>query len=98
MVVEYSDWRDSYDTDFSTIQRVYVTGRDPDDTNNTFDMVDLDGLKHVEGIYVNDSRDVDKFRAGVTVEVVYVLDELKADSLQGGKNYSNIVLEIYIIN
>ncbi len=79
-----------------TIQRVYVTGQDPADAPNTFDMITADGKKHVEGIYVNSPQDINKFRDGAIVGIVYVMDELKSSQVNGEKNYSNIVLEMSV--
>jgi hypothetical protein len=78
------------------IQRVYVTGQDVADAPNTFDMVTTDGRKHVEGIYVNSPQDINKFREGVSVEIVYAMDELKSSQSHGEKSYSNIVLEMSV--
>ena len=50
----------------------------------------------MEGIYVNSPEDVALYQVGRKVNVVYVLDELKMPSSNGGKNYLEIVLEVAI--
>jgi hypothetical protein len=80
------------------IQRVYVTGQDATTFPNTFDMITNEGCTRVEGIYVNNHEDIQKFKRGAAVDFVYAMDELKASSSQGEKNYSNIVLEMSISN
>jgi len=78
------------------INRVYVTGQDRSDLPNTFDLLSGDGQLRMEGIYVNSPEDVALYQVGRRVEVVYVMDELKMPLSDGGKNYSEIVVEVSI--
>lgn len=78
------------------IARVYVAGQDRSDVPNAFDLSCSDGTVRMEGIYVNSPEDVALYQVGRKVNVVYVLDELKMPSSNGGKNYLEIVLEVAI--
>ena len=78
------------------IKRVYVAGQDRSDVPNAFDLLSGNGQVQMEGIYVNSPEDVALYQVGRKVDVVYALDELKAPLPDGGKNYSEIVLEVSI--
>lgn len=78
------------------IKRVYVAGQDRSDVPNAFDLASSDGTVLMEGIYVNSPEDVTLYQVGRQVNVVYVLDELKMPSPDGGKNYLEIVFEVSI--
>lgn len=78
------------------VKRVYVAGQDRSDAPNAFDLSSSDGTVRMEGIYVNSPEDVALYQVGRKVDIVYVLDELKMPSPDGGKNYLEIVLEVSI--
>jgi hypothetical protein len=78
------------------IERTYVAGQDRLSAPNTFDMRMTSGEMRMEGIYTNLPEDVALYRPGRKVEVVYVLDELKGTSPDGGARYSEIVLEVSV--
>lgn len=78
------------------IKRVYVAGQDRSDVPNAFDLLSGDGQVQMEGIYVNSPEDVAFYQVGRKVHIVYALDELKMPLPDGGRNYSEIVLEVYI--
>ncbi|MCA3175839.1 MAG: hypothetical protein ING36_09920 [Burkholderiales bacterium] len=79
------------------IQRVYVTGMDDYDQNNTIDLLLDDGSIRMEGIYVNNEADIKLFRVGCRVELVCVLDELKRQPAPDGNvNYLEIPLEVAV--
>lgn len=79
------------------ITRTYVSGQDLEKVDNTFDMVLPDGSVHTESIFVHDIKDNDLYRVGHFVQIVYALDELKAQpASRGNTNYSEIVLEVAV--
>lgn len=78
------------------IQRRYRTGMDSGTIPNTFEMVCDDGEICEEGIYANSSHDEALFQPGKRVEILYVFDELKVPSRDGGPQYSDIVVEVSI--
>jgi len=76
------------------ISRAYVAGQDRSAGNNTIDLIARDGSVFPVGIYTNDKQDVELFREGYWVEMVYALDELKQQpASDGGVNYSKVALE-----
>lgn len=77
------------------IDRLFVSGQEQDSEENAFDLLLDDGSIHTESIFVNNKSDIDLFKKGSRVEVLYALDELKSDS-PGGANYSEIVLEMAV--
>lgn len=76
------------------VSRAYVAGQDRSAANNTVDLIVRDGSILPVGIYANDKRDVELFREGCWVEMVYALDELKLQpASDGGVNYAKVALE-----
>jgi len=79
------------------INRAYFAGQDEPGINNTVDLIMSDNSIRAEGIYTNNEDDVKFFCIGHRVDIVYALDELKKQPGEGGgKNYSDIVLEMAI--
>lgn len=79
------------------VQRAYVAGQDPSDSNNTIDLKLNDGAVQTVGIYVNKKTDAGLFRPGCRVGIVYALDELKQQpAADGGINYAKIALEMAV--
>lgn len=79
------------------IKEAYVAGQDQSVTNNTVDLVTPDGRIVSVGIYTNDIQDVDLFREGSWIEMVYALDELKMQpASDGSTNYSRVALEVAV--
>jgi hypothetical protein len=80
------------------IQRAYVVGQDESVVvNNEIELRLDDGSVQAEGIYVSNEDDVNLFRVGHRVEVVYALDELKRQpAADGGINYSRVTLEMAV--
>lgn len=79
------------------IKRAYIAGQDDDGVNNTVDLAQKDGAVVSVGIYTNNIKDVDLFKPGSTVNVVYALDELKKQPARdGGVNYSRVALEMAV--
>lgn len=79
------------------ICRAYAAGQDRSASNNTVDLVARDGSVSSVGIYTNEKQDVELFREGCWVEMVYALDELKLQpASDGGVNYSKVALEAAI--
>lgn len=79
------------------IIKTYVVGQDPSPVDNGFTLLLKDGSTYKGGIY-DYTKKADKklFKIGATVEMVYVLDELKRPSPTGEKNYLDIVLEMAV--
>ncbi|WP_232776919.1 hypothetical protein [Rahnella sp. AA] len=79
------------------ISRAYCSGQSESGLNNTIDVVLEDGSKSTIGIYTNNKSDVQLFKIGCKIDIVYALDELKQQpALDGGVNYSKIALEMAI--
>ena len=79
------------------VQRAYVAGQDPSNSNNTIDLKLDDGSVRAVGIYVNNKADAGLFCAGRRVGIVYALDELKQQpATDGGVNYAKIALEMAV--
>lgn len=78
------------------ITRIYVAGQDRSELPNAFDIRCDDGGTQMEGIYVNSKEDVVLYEVGKRVDVVYVLDEMKAPSSNGMADYLDIVFEVYV--
>jgi hypothetical protein len=78
------------------IKRIYVAGQERSGAPNAFDLLSDNGQVRMEGIYVNSPEDFALYQVGRKVDIVYVLDELKMPLPDGGKNYSEIVLEVSI--
>jgi hypothetical protein len=79
------------------IKRAYIAGQDEDGVNNTVDLVKEDGAVVSVGIYTNNIKDVELFKPGSTVSVVYAFDELKRQPARdGGINYSKVALEMAV--
>ncbi len=80
------------------IEKVYVTGVDESLGPNTFDMlIDDDFSTLTESIYVDSLADTNLFKVGARVEILYLLEELKARSrLSDETTFSKAVLEMAV--
>jgi len=79
------------------IKRMYVSGQERDVPENTFDLVTSEGATKTESCYTNSKDDLGLYRVGRRVDIVYALDELKAQPAPDGSiNYSEIVLEMAV--
>jgi hypothetical protein len=79
------------------IQRTYVAGQEQDVPHNAFDLLTSDGVTKMESFYANSEDDLALFQVGRRVEIVYALDELKAQpAADGGVNYAEIVVEMAV--
>jgi hypothetical protein len=75
----------------------YVAGQDASPFNNTVDLKCGDGVVRTVGLYANNPSDARLFRIGRVAEVVYVLDELKAQpSPTGDTDYLEIAVEMAV--
>jgi hypothetical protein len=75
----------------------YAAGQDASDVNNTIDVSWSDGSRRAMGIYTNTESDIDLFRKGHRVDVVYALDDLKDEANPyDGNRYLRIVLELAV--
>jgi hypothetical protein len=81
-----------------TIQRLYVAGQDADeDEDKDFEYLCEDGRVRSESCIANSSVDLDLYREGAVVTLAYALDKLKKQPARdGGKNFSEILLEVAI--
>lgn len=81
------------------IEKTYFAGQDARWGNqiNSFSLRLLDGSLIEQSIYVMKKTDQSLFVPGATVIMISALDELKFQpALDGGKNYSTVVLEVAI--
>ncbi|MFJ2453664.1 hypothetical protein ACIOWK_18425 [Pseudomonas protegens] len=79
------------------IVRIYYSGQDGDMPDNTMDVMLDEGVLCTEGIYVHDEEDVSFYQVGSRVEVFYVLDPLKDESLSRDQSgASKIVIEVAV--
>ena len=80
------------------VEKVYVSGMDSDSEPNTFDLlIDDDFSTVTESIYVDCEPDSELFKVGARVEILYLLEELKARSrLSDEIEYSKVVLEMAV--
>lgn len=79
------------------IQRAYIAGQDQQGVNNMVDLKLDDGSVRAVGIYTNDKADVQLFKPGYRVSIVYALDELKKQPAPDGRvNYSKVALEMAV--
>ena len=59
------------------IIRVYKAGQDSSDEFNSFELILDSGEKWSSGIYVNDNSDLELFKIGKKVSILYILEKLK---------------------
>lgn len=79
------------------VSRAYCAGQGDAGPNNMIDIITVDGKREAVGIYVNDPADVRLFNPGHQIEVIYALDELKAQPAPDGKvNYSRIAINMSV--
>ncbi len=79
------------------IIEVYEAGQDSAGVNNTIEVRCDDGTTTSAGIYVNDPRDIELFKVGRRVSLVYALDELKDQpTFFGSKRFSEIAIEMLV--
>ena len=79
------------------IERAYYAGQGGSGPNNMIDIITDEGRPESIGIYVNDPADVQLFKRGRRVEIVYALDELKQQPGPDGKvNYSKVALKMAV--
>lgn len=79
------------------ISRMYVSGQDLAQKDNTFDLLCDDGSVLMESCYATEHKGEELYRVGARVEILYALDELKLQPADdGGVNYSDIVLEVAV--
>lgn len=79
------------------ISELYVEGQDESEDAHGMDLTLGDGSVHSESIYVNNQDDMELFRIGCKVDIVYVLEELKQQPADdGGINYTDIPLEMAV--
>lgn len=83
---------------FGIIQSVYKVSMDESVGSDTMDiLIDADGKTVKEGIYFNDENDLELFKAGKRVEILYYIEEMKAvDYATGGKVKHEFVLEMAV--
>lgn len=81
------------------IVAAYAVSQDDDSLNDTIDVLGEDQEISSVGIYVNEEADIELFKPGAWIEMVYALDELKSQpAADGGVNYSRVALEVAISN
>ncbi len=73
------------------INRTYVTGQEQGADENTFDIVLGDSSRHTESFFANNESDYQLFKVGCRVEIIYVIEDLKGQSMQ-----SDVVLEMAV--
>ncbi|WP_199236504.1 hypothetical protein [Ramlibacter sp. WS9] len=78
------------------IRRAFVAGQDPEEPINAVDIQLESGEMVTEGIYATDSRDQALFAVGHQMDIVYVLDELKAPVRGDGRSHADIPLEVSV--
>jgi hypothetical protein len=78
------------------VQRAYVAGQDGGDENNSVDLLLEDGSIFMEGIFVNDKKDVALFCKGCLVKIFYALNEMKQPAPDGKIDYLDYVIEMAI--
>lgn len=79
------------------IKRAYAAGQDHSPLNNTIDLICSDNTEISVGIYTNESSDIDLFREGHWVELVYALDERKKQPARDGSlNIARLALEMAV--
>lgn len=79
------------------IKRAYAAGQDHSPLNNTVDLVCSGGKELSVGIYTNKSSDIELFREGHWVELVYALDERKKQPARDGSvNIARLALEMAV--
>lgn len=79
------------------VRASYVSGQDQSIAKNTVDLEMNNGEVVSVGIYTNDKLDIELFREGAWVEMVYALDELKMQpASDGSPNYSKVALEVAV--
>jgi hypothetical protein len=78
------------------VARVYEAGQDQEGINNTVDLSLENGTVIPVGIYVNDPVDIDLFKVGSWVVIVYALDELKDPSTNLGDKHAQVSLEMAV--
>lgn len=79
------------------IKRMYVSGQERDVPENTFDLLTSEGATKSESCYTNAKDDLGLYQVGRRVDIVYALDELKAQpAADEGVNHSEIVLEMAV--
>ncbi|MBB5020622.1 hypothetical protein HNQ59_003947 [Chitinivorax tropicus] len=81
-----------------TIQRLYVAGQDADeDEGKDFEYLCEDGRVRTESCVANYNADLELYREGAVVTLVYALDKLKKQPARnGGINFAEILLEVAI--
>ncbi|MCF2860512.1 hypothetical protein L1286_23910 [Pseudoalteromonas sp. SMS1] len=80
------------------IEKVYSIGMDEEDGPNTIDIILDDNWETIrEGIYINNQTDVELFKVGRRVVVLYFIEELKLPSdTPSGKKQQEFVLEMAV--
>lgn len=79
------------------IVHAYAAGQDNTAENNTVELLVEDGSVIDIGIYVNESSDVELFRAGCELQIVYALDEMKKQpGPDGDISYAKVALEVAV--
>ncbi|MCX8476460.1 MAG: hypothetical protein MT490_11750 [Sphingomonas sp.] len=79
------------------IERAYYAGQGGTGPNNMVDIITDEGRPESIGIYVNNPADVQLFKIGHRVEIVYALDELKQQPGPDGEvNYSKVAVKMAV--
>lgn len=78
------------------IARLYTVGRDYPPRPNQFDAISDDGTIWSESLYTMHKKDYRRYQVGLTVDVEYALDELKARGADGAADYVWVVLTLRI--
>ena len=81
-----------------TIQRLYIAGQEADeDEGKDFEYLCNDGKVRRESCMVNNDGDLDLYRPGAVVTLMYALDKLKKQPARdGGENFAEILLEVTV--
>ena len=78
------------------IIKVYEAGQDIIGIVNTVDVKTATGQVESVGIYVNDENDIQLFKLGAFVEIVYANDERKKLNRDGTKSFAKLALEMAV--
>lgn len=79
-----------------TVTRVLEAGQDQEGINNTVVLRLSNGQSDSVGIYVNDPSNVNLFKVGKFIMIVYGLDELKSGAHNLGNKNLEVALEMAI--
>ncbi|WP_081493575.1 hypothetical protein [Pseudomonas sp. GM25] len=80
-----------------TIVKVYRTGQDNIEKQNTIDIITTEQKIHTEGMYANNEDDKTLYKEGAKVKIKYAHEPLKNQpAADGSQNNANTILEISI--